>query len=283
MKELLMLQGLPASGKSFFSKTLCEKTEWKRVNKDDLRAMVDGGRYTTGNEKEVLRIRNMLIRHWLTTGYNVVVDDTNLAQKHYNVLKDIADECNASFNVEVFTTEVQTCVTRDNKRANGVGAKVIQDTYNQFMDKRPVVEYDEELDDCVICDIDGTLACKGNRSPYDMTKVGEDTVYWHIATILDALVTEETLILFSGRDTSGRDATIKWLDENMIKYNELYMRDEGDNRPDTVVKQEMYENYVKDKHNVTMVIDDRPSVVRMWKKLGLPVLCADQRMYLTEF
>jgi len=283
MTELLMLQGLQASGKTKMAKELCEKTEWKRVNKDDLRAMVDGGHYTSGNEKEVLRIRNMLIRHWLTTGYNVVVDDTNLAQKHYRVLKTIASECNASFNIEVFDTGVETCVKQDLNRLNSVGSKVIQDTYNQFMDNRPDIVYDYGLDDCIICDIDGTLAKRGDRSPYDMTRVGEDKPHKHVAMILDKFFFDRKVMLFSGRDSSGREDTEKWLDKHICGYDKLYMRAEGDNRKDTVVKQEMYENYVKDKYNVSLVIDDRPSVIRMWKKLGLPVLCADQRMYLTEF
>jgi hypothetical protein len=50
---------------------------------------------------------------------------------------------------------------------------------------------------------------------------------------------------------------------------ELYMRKTDDYRDDTIVKRELYENYIKDKFNVVAVFDDRPKVLRMWRKLGL--------------
>jgi hypothetical protein len=50
------------------------------------------------------------------------------------------------------------------------------------------------------------------------------------------------------------------------------MRPEKDNRPDTVVKSEMYEKYIKDKYSILYVIDDRPCVIRMYKRMGFYVL-----------
>jgi hypothetical protein len=55
------------------------------------------------------------------------------------------------------------------------------------------------------------------------------------------------------------------------------MRELGDSRPDAVVKQEMYEEYIKDKYNVLAVFDDRPSVVAFWRDLGLYVFDCNQR------
>src|SRR5207245_9019847 len=47
--KLLLLKGLPASGKSTYAKELVLKG-WKRVNKDDLRAMIDNGKWSHSNE-----------------------------------------------------------------------------------------------------------------------------------------------------------------------------------------------------------------------------------------
>jgi hypothetical protein len=49
------------------------------------------------------------------------------------------------------------------------------------------------------------------------------------------------------------------------------MRGNGDNRADTVVKREIYQMYFADA-DVFGVIDDRASVVTMWRRLGLTVV-----------
>ena len=46
------------------------------------------------------------------------------------------------------------------------------------------------------------------------------------------------------------------------------MRKEGDYRSDTIVKEEMYNQMLVDGYKPTMVFDDRPSVLRMWRELG---------------
>jgi hypothetical protein len=50
------------------------------------------------------------------------------------------------------------------------------------------------------------------------------------------------------------------------------MRKSGDYRKDYEVKKEIYETYIKDKFNVLCVLDDRQSVVDMWRSLGLTCL-----------
>ena len=52
----------------------------------------------------------------------------------------------------------------------------------------------------------------------------------------------------------------------------LLMRAAGDNRKDTIVKRELYMNHIQGRYRVFCVLDDRPSVVRMWRaELGLTV------------
>jgi hypothetical protein len=48
------------------------------------------------------------------------------------------------------------------------------------------------------------------------------------------------------------------------------MRKASDFRPDDVIKQEILEKHFK-KDNVELVIEDRPRVIRMWKRNGLKV------------
>jgi len=79
--RLLLLKGLPASGKSTYAKEL-EKQGWARANKDDIRKMFFSN-YTHKDEAEVVRMEDARVVAALLDGKNVVVDDTNFAPKHH--------------------------------------------------------------------------------------------------------------------------------------------------------------------------------------------------------
>jgi predicted kinase len=64
--------------------------------------------------------------------------------------------------------------------------------------------------------------------------------------------------------------TVQWLKEMGVEYEHIFMRQAGDKRPDTVVKKEILDKLPKDR--IAYVIDDRNSVVEMWRKEGLTCL-----------
>lgn len=130
-----------------------------------------------------------------------------------------------------------------------------------------------------ICDIDGTLALKGERGPFDWHRVGEDTPNEPVIRLVAALsAAGEHIVYVSGRMEQCRQATEDWLhghlcDPTFCLCKPLFMRADGDYRPDTVVKREIYEKFIAGEHDVAGVVDDRASVVRMWRgELGLTVL-----------
>lgn len=63
--------------------------------------------------------------------------------------------------------------------------------------------------------------------------------------------------------------TIEWIKSQGLKIYKIYFRKEKDNRNDAIVKKEIYERNIKDKYFVEFVLDDRNSVVKMWRSLGL--------------
>jgi hypothetical protein len=142
--------------------------------------------------------------------------------------------------------------------------------YNTFLKPQPkVVEYNPSLPDCYIFDIDGTLAEMHDRKPYEWAKVGQDKLNIHTRDILTVLSQMKDIIIFSGRDSVCRAETEKWLYDNKISYNLLGMRAQGDLRSDSIVKEELYNEHIKDKYNVLVVFDDRDSVVKLWRELGI--------------
>jgi len=283
MLKLVMMKGLPGSGKSTIAKRLVDESGYVRVNKDDLRAMLNNSKWTASNEKAVLKYRDYIIRDALTRGKNVVVDDTNFDAKHAETLLEIAKNHKASFEVNYIETPFEVCVERDLKRLNSVGETVIRRMYNKYV---RVIETPKKAEqNAIIIDIDGTLAHMNNRSPYDYTQVSQDSPDPTIVPIIQGLdIATRALggnlkfIIVSGRDHTCRADTVAWLDRCGVPYDELFMRDanivdeKGNKVPDTIIKEEIYEREINGKYNVVAVFDDRDQVVKMWRQKGLKVL-----------
>ena len=113
-----------------------------------------------------------------------------------------------------------------------------------------------------IVDIDGTLALRGERGPFDWARVGEDLPHKPVITVARALTARSPLIFMSGRMEQCRDLTRAWLHVNVCEADAttgralctcdypLHMRADGDHRPDQVVKRELYEKHVQGVYEV---------------------------------
>lgn len=272
--KVFLLRGLPASGKSTYAKELVAKDHnWVRVNKDDLRAMMNGGVFSRKLEEQIVITERELVENALKIGKNVVVDDTNFNLAHERYFSQLARYYKAEFEVKFFDTPLEECIKRDNKRPNGVGEAVIYKMYDQYLKPQPAIyEHNKNLRTAIICDIDGTLAHMKNRSPYDWSRVDQDEVDPVIKNLLNAVKNKYVIILTSGRDEVCREKTEKWLRGNDITYGMLLMRPEGEIRKDSIVKRELFENHIRDYYNIEFVLDDRNQVVDMWRSLGLKCL-----------
>lgn len=283
-----MTLGLPGCGKTTLAKQMQEKdSSLVRVNKDDLRAMMHNSKHSGKREKQILVIRDAIIRDSLSRGHSVIVDDTGFG-RHEKDLRVLAGVHGAEFElVDLTDVPLETCIERDLKRPNSVGSKVIMRMYNQFMAKKederkldPMV-FNDDLPYCVIFDIDGTLAHITDRSPYDGKSCGSDEVNVsikllnHMVGFYNKNYMSQHLwetIIFSGRNGESEPETRKWLKDKNIDFQALHMRKPEDDRKDSVVKEEMFNEFIKDKYNVVFIVDDRKQVVDMWRSLGLTCL-----------
>jgi hypothetical protein len=123
----------------------------------------------------------------------------------------------------------------------------------------------------VIADIDGTIALRGDRGPYDETRVLDDAPSQNIIDVVLAMwLAGHGIILTSGRKEGCREGTAAWLDQHcQFTPLMLLMRADGDGRKDAIVKREMYETQIAPYYRVTAVFDDRQQVVDMWREIGL--------------
>ena len=273
--KVYIYQGLPASGKSSAACEWIDKNpgKYKRVNKDLLRKMLDNSHYTKDNEKFVLHLQDMIILEALKEGKHVIVDNTNLLPAHIErikqLVKEIAEVCIDDSFLQV---PVEECIKRDLQRLDSVGKDVIMQMYNKYLKKEPTpVKYIEGLPDAIIFDLDGTLSLLNGRNPYDASICEQDLPNPQVVELYHLYKNKYKVILCSGREDKYREQTKKWLANHNIEYAHLHMRKTDDFRKDNIIKTEIYKEHIAPNYNVKVVVDDRRSVVKAWRELGLTV------------
>lgn len=274
-KKVIICRGIPASGKTTWAKSMLEKSpgKYKKVNKDLLREMLDDSKWSGDNEKFIISIRNTMILEALKSGKHVIVDDTNLAPKHVTAITELVKGL-ADVEIKPFDIPLYEAIERDKKRENPVGRKVILNMWEKFLKpEKPV--HDPSLPSAIIVDIDGTVAKMDGRGPYDWNKVGSDIPNKPVIEVVRRMSKTYQIIICTGRDGVCEDITREWLRVNYIPYDYFYIRPAGDNRKDSIIKKEIYDNNIAGKYNILFCLDDRNQVVDMYRGLGLDVLQCD--------
>ena len=293
MPTLHIMRGLPASGKTTLARQLVALSvvRMRRVNLDDLRALLDGGERAHGKwqlEETVLEIQDRAVLAAIDAGYDVVVDNTHIPAKIPNRLKRVIGG-RALFEVHDLTdVPLEECLARDAARAKLVGEETIRAMAKRLANVsksgfRLTAEYLNDIPmpepyvpvpgapNAVLCDIDGTLAIHSGRGPYDLERCETDELNASVAEAIEAFRARgDKAILLSGRQSEYRAHTERWLAKNGVDYDELWMRATGDRRGDDIVKAELFDAQVRRNFTVRVVLDDRDRVVALWRRLGLP-------------
>jgi len=312
MRTLYVLRGLPASGKSTFARDLLKRegTRWRRINRDDLRGMLDDHAYDARREDFIRLAQDTLVRTAFNEGYDVVLDNTSLVPTTVKKLHRLAEQVGDVKVIEkCFNVPVDECLRRNALRTGT--ARVPDDVIHKMakaagIDRGRKLEdreayypphsvrgdfvQDDSLPKAILCDLDGTLALIGDRSPYDATNCDKDLPHWPVIECVKAMHAHGRKIIFmSGREDRYRAPTERFIQQyvtfkslyaepyqpakDLVIPYELHMRPSGDQRKDSIVKRELFDAHVAGKYFVEFVLDDRPQVVRMWRyELGLTVM-----------
>ena len=154
----------------------------------------------------------------------------------------------------------------------------------------------------IIFDLDGTLANIDSRRDISMKPNGR--LDWNVFAAPNSILALDKpnapvikmaqmfkadgfkIVIFSGRNDRGFDATVQWLNDFKVPFDLLVMRPDKfkdkswpiadgnpatpDMRfmPDEILKKKMLDAFV-DIDDVFLVVDDRDKVVKMWRDLGL--------------
>ena len=130
-----------------------------------------------------------------------------------------------------------------------------------------------------VFDLDGTLSNLGHRLKYVsgqnkdwgkfFSECYKDTTFRWVIDICNKF---EDVLILSGRSDEVREVTKCWLHCHGVNYKWLEMRKSGDHTPDHKLKLTMLHNFIKNKYEVDFIVDDRQSVVDMWRANGYNVL-----------
>lgn len=297
MTALLITRGLPASGKTTVARQWVAESPGARirVDRDDLRLMLFGrpSPLTHDEEQTVTVAQHAQVEALLRADRSVVVDDTHLRLRHARAWADLASTVGAAFVVIDLDTPVDVCVQRDLHRDRQVGEQVIRDLAARFHGRPQVLPSappasrflpytpNLSLPSAWILDMDGTLAIRGDhdgvRGWFDEDRVGEDTPHPPVVDLTRALWSAGyEIVVMSGRSTACEQETRDWLRAEDIPCDALFMRKAGDQRPDAIVKHELFHGQVAPLWNIKGAIDDRKSVVRMWRSIGLTCAQVDE-------
>ena len=296
--EVRVLCGLPASGKTTEALRWLKKDPNRRVciNYDDLRKEMFGADWTWNHKDENL-VQSRAVQMFedaLKLGMSVIIDNTNISAKVRQQWIDRALIHNIEAQVDEIGSNhsIWDLIGFDSERGDArVGRAVIERMalFRGYIDWNDRKVYPN--DGFVICDLDGTLADITHRRKFvDRTpdpitgtpakpdwksffaNVADDALNAPVAELLDLFADNGYhILLVSGRPiTPCGIPTEEWLERHEVRYDHLFMRSGGDSRADTIVKREILDLLPIDR--IDYVLDDRSSVVQMWRDAGLFVL-----------
>lgn len=128
-------------------------------------------------------------------------------------------------------------------------------------------------DNAVIVDLDGTTADHSQRHWTDYSDVINDKpIHNVVSAIRNEIDMGITVISMSGREDVCFDDSKLWIARSYgvpVDNVKLFMRTAKDNRPDFIVKEELFQKHVHGKYNVLRCYDDRDQVVALWRYKGL--------------
>jgi predicted kinase len=129
---LIVMSGLPASGKSTYSEWLAESGIFQRVCPDLIRKAFYGDENIQGDGKRVFETAHYDIKEYGSRGENVVFDATNIDRK---TRIKLVEEMRPYFDIIIckyFSTPLYICKIRNRERERQVPEEVLENMERRF-------------------------------------------------------------------------------------------------------------------------------------------------------
>jgi hypothetical protein len=110
---IIMLSGLPGTGKSYFCRKLTERLPFMIVESDAVRKeLFPNPSYSAGESASVFRAVHSLIEEMAQNGLSVIFDATNLEERHRKIVYRIAGRTGAKLMLVEVEAPPETVQTR---------------------------------------------------------------------------------------------------------------------------------------------------------------------------
>ena len=289
--KIVLLQGPPCSGKTFWANPMALDMEFDRPpviirTKDLSWSRDEKGNYNISTLDDIEPREYAIINQAIKVDDKTVfVDATNCNTKRLQAFMGFARRLDCELVIKPFYAKYEVACERNKARRGKKEEYVPKEvmalfykTYylenfrDELTDKRIIKTPDRELPNCVICDLDATLALHQGRDPFEWDLLQTDKIDTRLAMMLSVLYSAGVHIIFvTGRPERVRSITIQWLLDNLkgVGKFELYMRDNRDYSHGEDYKRKIYEENIEGKYNVLCTFEDSNKCVNMYRKIGL--------------
>lgn len=178
---LIILVGLPASGKTTFAFKLKEILEVKFqikvkiIDPDIIRDKTFPNSFNFKNEPQIRKKNILLVKKHLGKGQVVISDDLNYYSSMRHDLKLIADRLNIKYYIIHISTPLKLCLKRNEERGKPIPNEIIKNIYDKF-DSFDKYKWDtpfETYNFTQITDINQFTEALGNKIAFNLQEQKE--------------------------------------------------------------------------------------------------------------
>lgn len=277
-----------------------------RINRDDLREMMSNYTISNENEELVTSVRNHAICAALKKGYStVIVDETNLDKRAFSKMVSLIKKLNINCEIieKPFYISFDEAVKRNAARDRVVPDNIMKKMWSRSGERRfkgyegrsetilanewsedstlSKTLADDTLPKCILVDLDGTISLFNKpgenhypfaheRNPYNASTCNYDSPNMPVIKTVELFYDAGYKIIFcSGREDRYKPQTQEFLKAYLREDVEfsLYMRQTGDTRKDSVIKEQILKQNVAGKFSVFFALDDRNMIVDHYRNV----------------
>lgn len=168
--KLILLCGIPGSGKSTYAKEYIERdANAVHLSSDVIRNELYGDESIQGNPGEVFSLMQKRAIEALNNGHNVIYDATNITRKDRQGIISVCPKF-AKIECHIIWAPIEVCIERDATRNRTVGKEVIDRMLKRFQ----APYYDEGIDMIKIISPDNFDQTSYHNKCFDNMKISHD-------------------------------------------------------------------------------------------------------------
>ena len=264
MAKLIMLQGLPACGKTTWAMQQLTEGNYIRVSLKEIEEQM-----TEKNSKKkisnALKIRNDLLENIMKNRTsNIILDDYNLSIISQRAIEKLCQKYNYNFELKSFLDiPINECIKRDLKRENSVGPKRIQKLYNKYL--APTFQRNLELSwkkkRCIVFCLDSVPRLEPS---YLFTLIIDSIKETYGDYYVD-------LIILSNEHEKRRIELVSWLEKHLINIENIIMKPDDNFSSASDFKISKMAELEKE-YGVLGIFETDNTLASLWESKGYNVL-----------